>query len=194
MPFVTETIWQEIDSNSMLMVEQYPDSKVYDKLVKKAKLQTADFDLVKNIITAIRNIRAEYQIKPAQKIKVILHAGKKAELLKAQSEIIKNLFTRIDILEIEVSGDKPGQAAMAAVQGVEIIVPLAELIDIAKEKDRISKRIDELQKLAKGIDAKLGNDAFKKNAPAAIITKENEKLAAYLDEAERLKKQSENLK
>ncbi len=194
MPFVTETIWQKIESGNLLMVASFPEAKDYDKIVKKAKHKTEEFDLVKNIISVIRNIRAEYQIKPAQKIKAIIHAGKQTDLLNEQGDIIKNLFTRIETLEIVASGDKPKQAAMAAVQDIDIIIPLADLVDMTKEKERINKRLEELEKLSKSIKAKLANIDFKKNAPADILSKEEEKLAGYQDEASRLKKQFENLK
>ncbi|MFH1667464.1 MAG: class I tRNA ligase family protein [Candidatus Komeilibacteria bacterium] len=194
MPFVTETIWQEIGSETLLMVEQYPEAKVYDQLVKKAKFKTEEFDLVRNVIVAIRNIRAEYQIKPANKIKVIIHAGKQTDLLNEQSNIIKNLFTRIETLEIVSSGNKSKQAAMATTQGVDIIIPLAELVDIDQEKERIGKRLEELDKLSKLINDKLGNGDFKKNAPADIINQEEEKLANYQVETQKLKAQFDNLK
>lgn len=188
MPFVTEAIWQEWGQDRMLMVSRWPDADKYREI-------PADdaFEPVKNIVTAIRSIRAEYRIEPKQKIKAVIYCQAEKDKIKEQAQLIKNLRTGAEDLEIKETGEPIPQAAYQAVGNTEIYIPLQGVIDIDKEKSRIQSRADELGKLIAGVDKKLNNEQFIQNAPEEVVTKEKEKRRTYQEEQDKLKSQLSNL-
>lgn len=141
--------------------------------------------MVKNIITAIRNARAENKVEPARKIKAVIYAGKWKELVESQAQLIKNLRTGISELEIKVKGEKISGAIYAAVGGMEIY--LLGAVDSEKEKVRLNKEIANLEKIIKALSGKLANKEFIDKAPKEIVKKEKEKLASWQAELKSLK-------
>ncbi|MCK4554181.1 class I tRNA ligase family protein, partial [Candidatus Parcubacteria bacterium] len=148
MPFVTEVIWSETGEQRFLMVEKWPSSAtpVAPLLarggamdVKKATdgKPSNDFELIKNVIVAIRNARSENKVEPARKIKAIIYGGKSTGLIKSQEHLIKNLRTGIKELEIKPKGAKIKGAIYITVDNIEIY--LVGAVDEEKEKIRIKK-------------------------------------------------------
>ncbi|PIR92990.1 hypothetical protein COT99_03335 [Candidatus Falkowbacteria bacterium CG10_big_fil_rev_8_21_14_0_10_43_10] len=151
-------------------------------------------EFIINIIKAIRNLRSEYKLPPAQKVKAVIYAGVQIELLQSQAELIKNLRTGIGELEIKPAGEKLKQAAFATVDKIEIYIPLSGLINLDKEKAWMEKRAGELDQLIKNLAAKLKNKEFAKRAPKEIVEAETEKLKNYRAEYKKLKEQMMHLK
>jgi len=173
MPFVTETIWQEVYGvDKMLMIEPWVE-------VKKTRVIAKDFEIIMNIITDIRSLRAEYKIEPAKKVGVYVNAGKKEKLLRDNEEIIKSL-ARLERLEFIKSG-------------AEVSLDLAGAVDVAKEKPRLEKEIAELKKYTTGLENKLSNKEFVNNAPKEVVAKEQEKLNEAKSKLEKLEEQLKNL-
>ena len=206
-PFITEEIWQtlktvdsgqwSVDSesnNSMhesIMVSKWPE---YNKKETDAKA-TAQMELVKAIVFAVRNIRSELNIHPGAKIKAIFsYTAKKPlkaiDILNSNAAYIKWLA---GIEEMSVGEDltKPRPAAVAVVKGIEIYIPLEGLIDIQKETDRIKKEIEKAGNDLKGLKARLRNKEFLKKAPEEVVTKEKDR---KIETEARLGKLKENLK
>ena len=204
MPFVTETIWSEMGSDNLLMVAPWPafakpacrSGRATAGKPDKNNLnnKTEPFELIINVIKAIRNLRSEYKIPPTQKVKAVIYAGAQLELLQSQAELIKNLRTGIGELEIKPAGEKLPQAAFAAVDKIEIYIPLADLVDLEKEKARMEKRAQELNQLIKSLESKLDNEEFVKRAPKEIVETEIGKLENYRVEHKKLKEQMKQLK
>lgn len=190
-PFVTEQIWSEIGKDKMLIMENWPND-IFNPHSKggrwgvNALHEEGDFDLIINIIKAIRNARAENKVEPAKKIKAIICAGKNVEFIKSQEVLIKSLRTGIEELEIKKSGEKIGDAIPVVVGEIEIYLLGAK--DEAKEKERIKKEIENLEKMIKAGEAKLKNKEFVKNAPKKIVDDEKEKLKQRKEELSKLKK------
>lgn len=182
-PFVTEAIWNEMIGGKDLIVEQMPRGS--------ASPMTTDFELVKEVIAAIRNARSENRIEPSKKVKAVIYAGEKLSLLQGQEAIIKGLRTGIDELEIKQGGEKIDKAVFVAVGKVEVY--LIGALDEAKEKERISKEVENLEKVIAGVKNKLDNKEFVDRAPAAVVAKEKEKLVTWQAEAEKLKTQLDSL-
>jgi len=176
-PFVTETIWQEINNSNMLIIEAWPKGAV-------AEIKT-DFDLIKDIITAIRNARAENNVEPAKKIKAVIYAGNQKELIESQVHLIKNLRTGISELEVLEEGKKLSDAIYVAVGDIEIY--LLGAVDAEKEKVRIEKEITNLEKIIASAKVRLSNKEFTDKAPAEIVKKEKEKLKNWQAELKSLK-------
>jgi len=182
MPFVTEKIWEEMGKAKMLIIEKWP---LNTSLIKGAR-GINNFEIIKNIISAIRIIRAENKIEPAKKIKAVIFAGEQMNLIKSQEILIKSLRTGISELEIKKSGVKPKNAIAISIGGIEIHIIGA--VDKEKEKERIVKEIENLEKLIKSAKIKLSNKDFLNKAPGKIVKAEMKKLKERENELEKLKK------
>jgi len=182
MPFVTEKIWEEMGKAKMLIIEKWP---LNTSLIKGDR-GINNFEIIKNIISAIRIIRAENKIEPAKKIKAVIFAGEQMNLIKSQEILIKSLRTGISELEIKKSGVKPKNAIAISIGGIEIHIIGA--VDKEKEKERIVKEIENLEKLIKSAKIKLSNKDFLNKAPGKIVKAEMKKLKERENELEKLKK------
>ncbi|HND85623.1 MAG TPA: class I tRNA ligase family protein, partial [Pseudobdellovibrionaceae bacterium] len=174
-PFITEEIYDRLPIKGQLCAtDEYPTVKSEKSLFALGSAQAAqEVDLVKEVIAAIRNIRGENRISPAQKINVRL--GIKQDLaqkiLGANRSAILSLG-RIEHLEIGDSGDLMKCALSVVAQGellVDVIVPLEGLVDFAEEIKRINKNIEKLQKDIATLNAKLTNPKFLENADEELI-------------------------
>ena len=185
-PFITEVIWKKFN-DSMLMVEKY--STVGPQNL--AGLQNDNFELIKNIITAIRNARSENKVEPAKKVEAIIYAGENLDIIKQNEIIIKNLKTGISDLKIQEKGEKISGAIYAAVGEIEIY--LIGAVDAEKEKARLEKEIANLEKFVASLNAKLSNKEFTDKAPEKVVAIEKEKLNKAKTELEKLQEQLKNL-
>ena len=183
MPFVTEQIWSEVyGADKILMVEKWPTDKL-----EIGEADFKDFETIKNIITGIRSLRSENKIEPVKKLNSVISAGSKLELLKENSESIKAL-ARLENLEILESTSK-SDSSIGFIEGsVEIFIDLAGVVDLEKEKERIQKEVESLNKYIAGIEGKLGNADFVAHAPVAVIEKEKQKLVEAKEKVEKLTK------
>ncbi len=183
-PFVTEVIWsffsEASEDKAKLIISKWPSADNY-------KVESnSDFGLIKEIISEIRNARAENKVEPVKKVEAIIYAGKQKDLIESQAELIKNLRTGIKDLKIEESGEEIKDEIKIAVGEIEIY--LIGAIDKEKEQERIKKEIENLQKLIDSIENKLGNKEFVENAPEKIVKRERERLKEYKTELEKLNK------
>ena len=168
-PFVTETIWQSIDDN-LLMVASWPKSK-------DLKNNNNDFNILKDVVIAIRNARSLNKIEPSQRLKAVIYGHNSLDLLNDQKENIKNLKTGLSEIEIFEKGDKIDKAITAVVSSIEIY--LIGEIDEAKEKERLIKEAANLEKLILLQESKLSNQDFISRAPSNIVDAEKGKLNNY---------------
>ncbi len=164
MPFVTEKIFGDLHGNKkFLMIEKWPESdkKLIDKKAEK------EFKELQEIISKIRNIRASYRIDPARIIKA---SSKKI----GNKEILEKL-ARIKIME--------GQGKGLKISGKtdQLILDIAALVDIEKEKNRLRKEISNLDRLFLRTEALLKNKNFVKSAPRDIIEQNKSRLEEYKD-------------
>ncbi|MFA4941622.1 MAG: valine--tRNA ligase [Patescibacteria group bacterium] len=191
MPFVTETIWQEMENKKLLLIEKYPELDGYKEIL--AKTNNGDFYpemlLIQKIITAIRNARSENKVEPAKKIKTVVYSKieEYKKLIKDHEIMIRGLKTGISELEIKVKGEKIAGAIYAVVGDIEIY--LIGAVDKEKEKERIKKEIANLEKVISATENKLKNKEFVSKAPKEIVKKEKEKLASWQEALEKLKEQ-----
>ena len=197
MPFITEEIWQKVApllaiEGDSIMLAPYPHFAA-DNVDDEAE---AHIEWLKGIIVAIRNIRGEMDISPAKAIPVFLRHGddEDQQRLEAYRVYLSKLAKLESIDWLETDAQAP--AAATALHGrLEILVPLAGLIDVAAEQARLRKEIGKLEGALKGINAKLANDKFTSNAPAEVVAKERAKqaeltaaLAALNDKLDQLSK------
>lgn len=169
MPFVTEAIWDGFTGNAkgkkFLMIEKWP---AFTKV--SAGRPVEDFAVIQAIVTAIRNLRSEYKVEPAKRVDAVLIAGAKVKLLNDNLAVLKTL-ARLENVTLSNKGTKPEKSASAVAGGVEICLPLAGLVDAAKERERLTKEKDNLENYIRGQEAKLANPDFATRAPAAVVEK-----------------------
>lgn len=180
MPFVTEKIWEEMGEDKLLMIEKWPNStgiKGQDR---------EQFNIILDIITAIRNARAANGVEPSKKIKAIIYAGNNVDLIKSQETLIKSLRTGINELEVKESGVKIEKEILIPVRDMEIYLIGAR--DEEKEKERIKKEVENLEKVIKMVKGKLDNKEFVERAPEKVVNMEKEKLEKAEGELKKLKK------
>lgn len=182
-PFVTEQIWSELPGTSGLLIsENYPEPLEGD-------FDADSIELITELISAIRRMRAENKIEPAQKAPVTLYGRK--DLEKNKEDIMR--LARISELTWEESGEKLSGAAADVVKDVQIFILLEGLVDTEKEKVRLQKEIEQLGKYIATVSAKLANTNFVQNAPEAVVEGEKKKLAEAEVRMKQMKEQVGNL-
>lgn len=164
MPFVTEEIYKQYD-RGLIIVAAWPEAK--GKLAAKDAKSMQEFQ---DAVGAIRNLRSQYKIDPKRQIDVMLEGGEGLEEQKAALEGL----TRSTLEWVEA---KPEQSASAVVGSVTIHVPLAGIVDVAKESERLQKEFETTKKYVGSVSGKLANADFVSNAPAAVVDNEKAKLA-----------------
>lgn len=188
MPFVTEELWARLGKGNkkLLMIAEWPESNRNWQNKKAEK----DFEILRNIVIAIRSLRTDYKIEPKKKILAILYGGTKTKLIGEQADIIKFL-AGIGKLEIKRSGKKPPRSASAIVTDVKIYLPLAGLINIKEKRERLEKELIKMENYLAILKKKLTNQSFIKQAPKEIVAREKQKLQ---DQQEKLRALKNKLK
>ncbi|WP_071131950.1 valine--tRNA ligase [Enterococcus timonensis] len=177
MPFVTEQIWQEIPhEGESIMVAKYP--VVQPEFNDQA---AADgMEVLVDLIRAVRNIRAEVNTPLSKQITLLLKPATDQieEFLKANTHYITR-FTNPEHLEINQQLTAPDLAMSAVINGCEIYLPLADLINVPEEIERLKKEAAKWQKEVARVNGKLSNEKFVKNAPDAVVNEEKQKGVEY---------------
>ncbi len=178
-PFVTEEIWQNFyNGKKLLMIEKWPvaDRKLLDKNAK------AEFAILQQAITKIRNIRTSYRIDPGKIIQVYAKKVENKEVLEKLARIKIDIVLKIDVRGIVVAG-----------KNIKLDLALADLIDVEKEKVRLEKEIANLTGLIAKTETLLGNKNFVKSAPKEIIMINKSKLKEYGEKSKIQKELLDNL-
>ncbi|MEO8357223.1 MAG: valine--tRNA ligase [Chloroflexota bacterium] len=200
-PFVTEEIWGYLrrtilESPISHLTQDWPNALIVASWPEQRDLEgweesgTADFTLIQDIVRSIRNLRAEKNVAPSRRIAASIAAGARFDLVKEQSKLIASLagLNEAELVITESLGDKPTDAAALVVGSVEIYLPLAGMVDLAEERTRLEKELKEAQSHIERLEKLLSSD-FANKAPSALVQKEREKLAAYIDTSEKIKTQ-----
>ena len=172
MPFITEEIWQKLEvEGESIMISQLP--KVTENEINKIDVTVEkEFEFLKEIVSAIRNIRGEANVSPAKKIEVIFKTANENEktILENNAKILDKLA---NVEKYEFNIEIPKLVGFKLVESTEIYIPLADLIDKEKEIAKLEKDIEKTQKELDRVLGKLSNEAFVSKAPQAVIDKEN---------------------
>ncbi len=168
MPFVTEEIYQRLpgdhDGESIMIS---PMSTVNER--EQSEKSEQEMEVIMGVIDVIRNIRGETGIAPNVKVEAIVRAGEWGPLLKDYEYYVKEL-AKVEHLSV-TDGTAPEHCAVGVYSGIEVFVPLKDLIDVTKELGRIAKEIAKIDDESEKIAKKLSNEAFREKAPPDVITK-----------------------
>jgi len=191
LPFITEEIWQKVApllgiTAESILLQSYPAE---DDSVLNASVD-AEIEWVKGVIIAIRNIRGEMNISPAKEIPVLLTKGGEQDknYLNNNTQFLSKLAKLDSITWLDETEEAP-LASTQLVGNMEVLVPMAGLIDLDAELARLNKEIEKLEKEINKLSGKLGNEKFVANAPAEVVNKEKEKLEKAESSLMQLKEQ-----
>ncbi|MDO5127034.1 MAG: valine--tRNA ligase [Eubacteriales bacterium] len=177
MPFVTEEIFCTLTDEPTIMVSDWPVFK--DEF--NFKQDEADVDKIKEAVRAIRNIRSEMNVAPSKKATVYVVSAKKE--IRDVFTASKNFFAMLGYAsDVVVQADKNGiaeDAVSVVIHDAVIYMPFAELVDIAKEIERLTKEQSRLEGEIKRASGMLANPRFVEKAPADKVAAEREKLTKY---------------
>jgi valyl-tRNA synthetase len=187
MPFITEEIYTALAGNEKtIMTSEWPtvDKNIFEN-------EKRSMEMVMDLIRQIRNIRAEMNVVPSKKAKLILLTDekKKAQLKECEAYLEKLAFAS-DIEFIKDKSGVPNDAVSVVSDIAECFMPLEDLMDISKEIERLEKEMAELEAEIKRANGKLNNKGFTDKAPEKVVKDEKAKLEKY---REFYKKVSERL-
>jgi valyl-tRNA synthetase len=176
LPFVTEEIWQRLPHEGpSVMVAPFPTP---DPAKADAEAEREMAALMR-LVTAIRTLRATYEVEPRRRIDVTLVAPGGGGAAAAQAELVRALarLERLDI--VPQDADRP-QTIKQPVDGMEIRIPMAGLFDIEAERARLGREREKVQAEAEGLRRRLENPQFVERAKPAVVAESREKLGALL--------------
>ncbi len=142
--------------------------------------------MVQEVVTAVRAVRARYQVPPRATVDVIAKAaGAEALVLDGEASYVRAL-AGVDTLVIDAGAVKPAHAAVAVAAGVELFVPLAGLVDFEKERARVAKELQRAQDDLAKLTRKLANEGFLAKAAPEVVEKDRTRAAELADTVEKL--------
>lgn len=172
-PFITEEIYSYLPTvEGYIITAEYPHYKEADDMLAEEEKMNLIMDGIRNV----RNVRAEMNVPPSKKAKIIIvPTDDKRPAMEDGKEYFKSLASAS---EVEIQDNKDGipeDAVSVVIDGVELFIPLDELVDFEKEKERLSKERDKALAEIKRVEGKLNNPGFVNKAPAKLVEEEKAK-------------------
>ncbi len=192
MPFITEEIYQQIPHlEESIMISSWPEAIEEFEDNKAIK----DFEIIQDMIKAVRNVRAEYNVAPSKKIEVLIKPANKIilNLLQDNMAILDKFINpeTLDFIE-DISSDTEGVSIV--LDDLEMFLPLGSLVDINQEIERLGKELNKLKgEIARG-EGMLNNPNFVNRAPISKVNAEKQKLENYKDQYSIIQTRLESLK
>ena len=173
MPFITEEIWLTLPhEGESIMVSDWPkasDGMSFEK-------ESADFEKIISAIRAIRTRRTEMKVPVSRKTKLFVSTPF-PELFKNSALFFDKLAS---VTSVEIVDDYTDEDAVTLItDGAKLFIPVADMVDFAEEKERLTKEKEKLENEVGRLEKKLGNDEFVKKAPEKVVAAEREKLEKY---------------
>ena len=181
MPFVTEAIWQRLvlvrpdaAGAPALIVAAFPRAEParYDDAAER------EYAAVQDFVRGIRNVRAEKRVEAGRWVEAYVVGGEATAAARASSAALEALARVRPLHIVERAEEAPSEGVVTAVLPVgRVVLPMAGLFDVAAEHTRLAKQRDEAAGEVARLEAKLGDAQFRGRAPAAVVAKEEERLA-----------------
>ncbi len=196
MPFITEEIWQRIapiagKAGDTIMLQPWPVANP-ERIDANAE---ADIEWVKGVVTALRNVRGEMNIPPSKLLPVFLHNGNAEDRRRAgDNNAFLRVLARLDSITWLAPNESAPPSATQLVGDMEILVPMAGLIDKKAEVARLAKEVERLRGEVSRADGKLKNPAFVDKAPVEVVAKARAQLDEQRAALAKLEEQLEKIK
>lgn len=199
MPFVTEELWQGLRSKlpgnwqsaESIMVSPFPetDAKAIDPEAERV------VEAVIEIVRTIRNARAEYRVESGRRVEAQIYAGGFTASLAAYARSIESLAVASPVTFHDTKRESTaGENVLVSVlKESEVVIPMASMVDLEIEKQRLRKEIDGLEGEVSRLEARLEDKQFLSKAPEKVVEKERERLAAARDRQRRLEQELDRL-
>ena len=173
-PFVTETIWNEMNNSDLLIISKWPKETPIETPAAEIKKQ---FETIQKIIVSIRNTRAEYKIETKKNIAAIIETSE--NYISEQSEIIEKMArANISCIKESHCNNYTGNSSISIInEKTRVIIPLEGIVDTQKEKEKALKELASMKSYAKKLEKELSNKNFIANAPEKIVEQKKEQLA-----------------
>src|SRR5438876_36406 len=187
MPFITETLWQRLplpfasDRCEFLAIAPWPIPHPPTKAEAHAMSR---FDLVREAVSAVRQIRSDYAIPPGRVMDTIIQSRVNGELFMEHSAMIGRLSrsaVKVGIHSVEV-----GAAHSVLADGSEVIIPLGGLVDLSKECDKLRTELEQLEVQLTALSKRLQNESFTSRAPASVVANERTREEEWTKRREQL--------
>ncbi|GGQ25326.1 valine--tRNA ligase [Shewanella litoralis] len=191
MPYITETIWQRVKplagvTGDTLMLATFPTYQA-DQVDATAM---ADLEWVKQVIVAVRNIRAELNIAPSKPLNALVRGVSYQDRIRLEAnQAFFASLAKLETITVLEEGETAPMSTTQLVGNMELLIPMAGLIDVAAEMARIDKQLEKLAQEIARIEGKLSNEGFVAKAPAAVIDKERAKMTDLTRDIEKLNEQ-----
>ena len=183
MPFITEEIWQHLPhQGETIMRTKWP--KFRDDLVFPQ--EDREMTMIMDAIKAIRNIRATMNVPPSRKATVYVKTQEK-ELFGKGEVFFAKLASASGIVLIDGEDSLPDNCVSVVSDGATMYLPVGELIDIEKERQRLTKEMQNLENEVKRVESKLSNQGFLSKAPEKLVEEERQKGARYREMLEKVR-------
>ena len=189
MPFITEEIWQALPhEGEALMIERYPEYKAELDFPQDEQ----NFEMVMSAIKAVRARRSDMNVPPSRKAHLIIVTDK-TEAFQAGRSYISKLAYASEVSVTSAAPEKTEGMVSVITDNARMFMPMAELVDLEKEKARIEKELANAEKQLAAQIGKLSNQNFVTRAPEAVVNVEREKKAKLEALIDNLKLSLENL-
>ena len=173
MPFITEEIWQSLPhEGNALIVAQWPQYR--QELAFKA--EEAQMESVMSAIRAIRNRRAEMNVPPSKKAALFVLTAK-PQIFAEGEGFIQRLAYADSVTMLESEPENLEGMVTCTTADAKLYIPMGQLVDVAKELERIGKELEKNRKFLASLEGKLSNEGFVSRAPEAVVNAEREKAA-----------------
>jgi valyl-tRNA synthetase len=177
-PFITEEIWSHTNKDEMLINAQWPQS---NKEMVDVKIEN-ELSIIMNLISSIRNIKANFAISPKKEISLICKVDDSMASVLVNYKNYLERLVKVTSLETGKNIKKPSQSTTIVTDNIEVYIPLKDLIDINKEVERLENQIENLEGRLNSVNRKLDNKQFVSNAPENIVVHEQNKKNRYENE------------
>jgi len=195
MPFITEEIWQNLkarldeDMAESIMIAPYPTADEGDGDIEAEK----QMELVIDIVRAIRNERTEFKVEPSRFIEALVVAHAAEPAIQSQARAIETL-ARVRPFTLIAAGDPRPERAKTLVLGeAEVILPMAGMVDIGAERQRLEREIETNEADITRLEARLKDDRFLSKAPSHVVDRERDRLQDYQAKGEKLRQRLSDL-
>ena len=177
MPFITEEIWQSLPhEGEALIVAKWPEYS--EALAFKA--EEDQMESVMNAIRGIRNRRTEMNVPPSKKAALFVLTSK-PQIFQEGEGFLQRLAYADEVKILDAEPDNLDGMVTITTADAKLYIPMGQLVDVAKELERIGKELEKNQKFLASLEAKLSNEKFVGRAPEAVVNAEREKAAKTRD-------------
>ena len=184
MPFITEEIWRSLveylpdepGRPDALIIAGYPqgDAARFDPQAE------SDMEAVMELVRGVRNLRAEFRIQPHQSVEAIVDAPEAGHVFESEADAIRAL-AQVQPLRLHGSGAPSTQRATLVLAAGTVTVPLEGVVDVEREKDRLSKELGQIDVNRERLSARLQDEQFLSKAPEEVVERERHRLDSMAD-------------